>query len=449
MVVKMPLSILKDLVRRLIPFLVILGLLLIYTAYFNMHYEWYGISLVTRAYIFMLSFYIIFNYASIDIEERREAYMSAFGKTGAWRLFFHSRILPFIIIFLMTVLYAFTEYTDSKNWLLDSVLALLDGEFVNIIYYSLILLLVLKLKKNPGITVPLFVILSVSFYFLDQLAYESIQGGVGILVLKLLKVMILIYFLLFEFFSGSISYGLKGFIAVVLSGLLVSFSTGMLHLVYVQASRGDQAKIQTGFLLMKYGFAYPMSYLEQEILHAPDYQDFARLLEHAEHADTDFTYSTEEWKSLLFAQNVHMADLVSRYLLHEHVILSYTQLVRYAAEKSESADEKLEAATNFVKLTSRYCDGNEQDLMNRIKRGNEHFTLWGIGVIAQHRKIVYMPFLINYLTHIQSIYENAAYGALASITGKDPAGEFNRQVNDPGTILFFRDYYLQNRNNDI
>ncbi|MFW5769851.1 MAG: hypothetical protein ACOCX9_00300 [Spirochaetota bacterium] len=449
MVVKMPLSILKDLVRRLIPFLVILGLLLIYTAYFNMHYQWYGISLVTRAYVFMLAFYIIFNYASIDIEERREAYISAFGKTGDWRLFFHSRVLPFIVIFLMTVLYAFTEYTDSKNWLMNSVLALLDGEFANIIYYSLLLLLVLKLKKNPGITVPLFVILSVSFYFIDQLAYESVQGGAGILVLKLLKVIILIYFLLFEYFSDSISYTIKGFIAVIVSGLMVSFSAGVLHLVYVQASRGHQAKIQAGFMLMKYGFAYPMSYLQQKILNDPDYKEFARLLEYAEYADTDFTYSPEEWKSLLFAQNVHMADLVSRYLLHEHVILSYTQLVRYATEKSESPDEKLEAATNFVKLTSRYCDGNEQDLMNRIKRGNEHFTLWGLAVIAQHRKIVYVPFLIDYLTHIESIYENAAYGALVAITGKDPAGEFNRQVNDPGTILFFRDYYLQNRNSDI
>ncbi len=445
----MPLSILKDLVRRLIPFLVILGFLLVYTAYFNMHYEWYGISLVTRAYIFMLSFYIIFNYASIDIEERREAYASSFGESGSWRLFFHSRVLPFIIIMLMTVLYTFTEFTETKNWFLNSVLAMLHGEFANIIYYSLLLLLVLKLKKNPGITVPLFIILSVSFYFLDQVAYESIQGGVGILVLRFIKVMILTCFLLIEFFAAKISYAVKGSIAAILSVLMISFSVGMLHLIYVHASRGEYAKIQTGFTLMKYGFAYPMPYLQQEILREPGYQNFARLLEYAEYANTDFTYSAEEWKSLLFAENVQMADLVSRYLLHEQVVISYTQLVRYASEKSESPDEKLEGATNLMRLTARYCDGYETDLMNRIRRGNEHFTLWGLGVIAHHGKIMYMPFLINYLTHIQGIYENAAYGALVSITGKDPAVEYKRQVNDPKTILFFRDYYLQNRNSDI
>ena len=442
----MPLSILKDLVRRLIPFLLLLGLLLVYAAYFNMHYEWYGISLVTRAFIFMLSFYIVFNYASIDLEERREAYLQNFGKSGLWRLFFHSRVVPFLIIFFMTVLYTFTEYTGSENWFFDSMAALLNGEFANIIFYSLLLLLVLKMKKNPGYTVPLFVILSVSFFFLDQVIYDSIQGGTGILVMKAVKVILLVYLLLQEFFDGKIGMVVKGSFSILFSLVMISAVVWSFHLIYVHSERGGVAKAQAGFTLMEYGLGYPMPYLEEILLEKPSYRDFSRLIDYAEYSNAKFTYTAPEWKSLLFAENVQMADLVSEYLLHEQVVLSYEQLVQYAMEKSESPDEKLEGATNYIRLTARYCDGYEEDLMRRIHSGNEHFILWGLGVISHHKKLVYIPFLISYLTHVQSIYENAAYGALAAITGKDPAAEFNYQVNDPDTIIFFRNYYLQNRN---
>ena len=441
----MPLSILKDLVRRLIPFLVLLGLLLVFTAYFNMHYDWYGISLVTRAYIFMLSFFIVFNYASIDLEERKEAYPKNFGKSGLLRLFLHSRVVPFLIIFLISVLYTCTEYTGSENWFFNSVAAILDGEYVNIVFYSLLLLVVMKLKKNPGYTVPLFVILSVSFFFLDQVVYESIQGGTGILVMKGAKAILLAYLLLQEFFGRDIGMTAKGALSAVFSMLVIFAVAWSFHLVYVHSERGGEAKTQAGFTLMRYGMAYPMPYLQEIILEKPSYREFSTLIEYSEYSDAEFTCTASEWKSLLFAENVQMADLVSKYLLHEQVILSYEELVRYAMEKSLSPDEKLEGATNYIRLTARYCDGYEKDLMCRIRSGNEHFTLWGLGVISRHKKLEYIPFLVSYLTHVQSIYENAAYGALVAITGEDPAAQFNYQVNAPDTILFFRDYYMQNR----
>jgi len=119
--------------------------------------------------------------------------------------------------------------------------------------------------------------------------------------------------------------------------------------------------------------------------------------------------------------------------------------VSYAEKESMVPDSKVHEAVHFVALASRYIEGNEHDLIDRLQRGNDDFKLWGMAVLAQQRRIESIPVLLEYLTDININLSEGAYRALHKISGLDPKEHLNTKITDPAVYITFKDFYIQNR----
>ena len=174
-------------------------ILLVVLYFFNNNLRWDGISLIIRSYIFIFSFYVIFNFSLIDINFHYESYKEKYNSLANYMLFFITRLVPFLFIYFLTVLFALVEYTGKGNWPERPIIELINGRYSNILVYSLILLIILRIKKPPKITIPLFFILSVFYLFiLDKLIYSFVLSGIIISLIKIFKFISVVFFLSIE-----------------------------------------------------------------------------------------------------------------------------------------------------------------------------------------------------------------------------------------------------------
>jgi hypothetical protein len=140
-----------------------------------------------------------------------------------------------------------------------------------------------------------------------------------------------------------------------------------------------------------------------------------------------------------------MAERVSEYLADKNISVPYEKIMAYAAEKSGEPESKIMGAHSFIRLAAASLPGNEHDFEARLRTSGRRFVQWGIAVIAEQKNIAFMPLLMELLTDIDPGTAEAAYIALMRITGTDPREKLNRRINDAAVVVFFRDYYLQNR----
>jgi len=68
-------QLIKEQLRRINHFLIIMIPLFIVNALFNLRYDWGGVSLIAKVYIMVLSFYIIFIFSQIDVSDYRNDYV--------------------------------------------------------------------------------------------------------------------------------------------------------------------------------------------------------------------------------------------------------------------------------------------------------------------------------------------------------------------------------------
>jgi len=158
--------IIKEQLRRVNNFLIILIPLFIVNALFNLKYDWGGVSVIARIYIMVLSFYVVFIFSQINSKNYESEYTARFGWKGKYYLFFILKIFPFVFIYLLTIVFTLINYINTPEWPLEPVYRLLDGRYSNTIIYALILFLVLKKKKRPGISIPFFTLRQIKYFIL-------------------------------------------------------------------------------------------------------------------------------------------------------------------------------------------------------------------------------------------------------------------------------------------
>ena len=414
---------------------------------FNLNYHWYGVSLIVRSYLFIFSFYLIFNYASIKANRFIEVYRGKYGKKGEWLLFLEIRIVPFIIIYLTTVIFTFIDYARYPDWPLNPVFSLLNGRFSNIIIYSLILLLILKIKKSPNITIPLFLIISVAFFFIDKMVYTLFTGGYPIILFKLIKISFFIFFLCYEFFGSRWKivrlavYSLfTGFIS-----LLLVFSIIISGFLF--SGNSSYHKRETGLILLKSGFSFPLPELMTSTIKMSDTKLFVKILFYAKRYNFRLVYNSSEWEYLLSSSSITAADQIAEYMLDRNVKLRYDIIVSLAERWSLDNKDDLQNAPHIVTLATFAIRGNETDFIKRIRRSNIRFKLWAITVLAEGKSMESVPFLLMYLVSLDRQLSQEAYLALKRITGIDPKRELGKRINDPDVLSAFKKYYLINKNN--
>ena len=430
--------------REISVFIYTLILLLIFNLYFNLNYSWYGVSLILRVYLFVLSFYLIFIFASLDILELKNQYREKFGGKGYLILFLETRIAPFLLIYLFLILFTIIDYIRIQDWPWNPVLSLLNGRYSNTIIYSWLLLIILRLKKKLSITIPLFISILFIYGALDKVIYSVLDSGIAISGIKFFKILIFLFFLIIEFFNNIPKCTI---ISLILT-LCIFFSNVSIFSVIFKYSEAQsfQSK-ESGLYLLRMGYTYPLGKLTNLVFKSKDYDLLGKLLSISDRYNIEIKYSKNEWDHLLFSGSVENADVISGYILNKNFDFSYEKIISFAEQQSKNELSSLENATNFILLSSRYFIGHENDFLDRIKKANKKFKLWGMRILAENKSIESIPLLITFTTDIDETIANNSYNALKIITAMDPAATLDKNKNDPDIIEIFKKYYLKYSHN--
>lgn len=430
--------------KRVSVFIYILLVLIAFTILFNLYSRWEGISLIVRVYIYVFSFYLIFNFSTANLDRYESRYQVRFGKWAEEVLFFEVRVLPFILIYCIIILFAMADGVRREEWPWSVLMNLLSGGYVNLMVYALFLLFVLKLKKDPFFTIPIFLALCVLYFYLDLLIDSVLSGGLALQLMLLLKFVIFFFFIFVEFFVRRRLYKLFSTAAVV-SLVFYVFYIGSYKNVFNATTPGSYPNTVSGLHLLRLGFSSPVVQLQEHLKASPDIGVLRSLIVYSKANRVKLLYADSEWEKLMFHGGIEMADMVAEYLHNENIKISYRGIIKFAESVSEAPDAQLENWSNFIKIAAKNIKGNERDFRARLGSGNKKFIQWCIAVAGETSSLEYVPVLLEYLTSIDINLSETAYISLTRITGLDPREKLNRRKNDPAVLMAFKEYYLHNR----
>ncbi|MFH0976831.1 MAG: hypothetical protein V1874_13685 [Spirochaetota bacterium] len=428
--------------REISVFIITFIFLLIFNLYFNFNYSWYGVSVIVRAYLFVLSFYLIFIFASIEINQLKKEYADKYGRKGIFLLFAETRILPFLLIYIFTIIFTLIDYIRVQDWPWNPLLSLLNGRYSNTVIYSWLLLIVLSLKKKLSIRILLFLSILFIYGILDKVIYSVIDTGIAITGIKLIKIILFLFFLINEFFNNIRN---SAILSVVLS-IFIFFSTvSCFSVFFKQSEEKSFQKKEAGLIFLRMGFTFPLEKLKNLAVKTSDKGLLKEVLFFSSRYSIDVKYSREEWEDMLLSGSVESADTISSYLIRNNIDVSFEKILSYADTVSETELNNLDKAENFIKLAAKYLVGHEKDLLLKLKNSSKVFKLWSMRVLTENKSIESIPYLLNFITDIDENIANSAYDALKIITNIDTVAVFDQEKNDPETIAIFKKYYLKYR----
>ncbi len=429
--------------KRMGLFIILLVILLLYNLYSKLFFNWYGIDLIVRSYSFLFSFLCIFNYTHIDSKSYTSLYTTRHPGYAHLIIFFESRIIPFLLIYFIAMLHTLIDYINNNSWPYSAYIAILDGRYTNIIFYSLILFVVLRYKIKPSIAVPLFVGGSIAFYIVDKFIYTNLTAGFAIVSVKLIKLTVLIGVLVFEYFH--VNFPQLFLTAIVTACILFSGTIGTYIFLYSTVKHAHVKK-EIQFKLLRYGIPFKINELKNYVLTQRQYNDYQLFLRYSSVLGLPVNFTDEEWNSLLFSENTQMADEVASVLLKKSIAIPFNSIIDYAYSMSFKQNEKLQSAGNLSRLAARFADGNEKTIIATFEKGNISLKIWIMSVMGNHKKIIYLPVLLPYCADTNTTLATTAYSTLVQITGKNPSAERNIPINDPQVLKVFKDFYFQSSN---
>ena len=437
-------SLFSSRLRGIAVFVYVLFFLLALNLFFNLNYSWEGLTLIVRIYIYIFSFYLVFTFSSINIDLFEDIYRERFGPPGEQILFLEARVAPLLLIYLVIILFTIIAGVKHPEWPWAQIIEVLNGRYSNLVVYSLFLLFVLKLRKDPFVTIPLFLGMCVVYFYLDMAVDSLAAGRVLVHPMMIVKFIIFFFFLFVEFFARRNPLKLL-VTAIIVSMASYLLSIGSYRLIFATAPEHSFRKRESGLQLLSMGFTSPLMELKGDLLRNPNGNYFRAVLTYSREYGIDMDFSDDEWEALLFSGSVEMADLISEQIMNMNVPLRYESLIGFALEKSAHGDPGLQNAANFSKITARHVPGNEDDFRRKIAGSGREFARWGLAVLGDGPDRENIPFLIEYLANTDSSLAEVAYTSLQRITGLDPRSVLNRRMNDPDVMAAFRDYYRQNR----
>lgn len=428
--------------KKLTTFFIILIFLFLLNIFFNVNYQWDGISIIVRVYIFLLSFYMVSNIASLDVESLKKEYFGKNGFAGTLYLFFQIRLAPVIVIYLLTFLYGLVDHIGSFFWPGLPIVNLLNGGYANTVIYSVILLMILKMKRDPQVTIPVFLAVSV-FYLLvlDKLVYIYFSDGMAVSLIKLVKYSLFFFFLFYEFFykkNRLFHFALSG----IISGVFIHGMVTMLLLLFVAFQPGDSyVYYHASRRLLKSGYYYHLKDFERNIIEYKYYNAVDDFLKYSKIYKNDIEYSSRDWQEVIENSSPATVDSLLQYLSTRSVELDYKFIVNYVIENINKKEGQLSQSENITHYAAQYLDKNREYLFQAIEKESRIVKVWGMRVVGVARDIKSMPWLIDKLSSFDTEDSVNAYGALKKITGIDPARGENLQANSPEVIARFRQFY--------
>jgi len=433
-------QIIKEQLGKINHFLIIIIPLFIVNAIFNLKYNWGGVSAIARVYIMVLSFYLIFIFSQISVSEYEPKYIARYGRKGKYYLFFVLRIFPFLFIYALTIIFTVINYLNVPSWPLEPLFRVLDGRYSNTIFYSLILFLVLKQKKRPGISIPLFIIFSIIYFVADHELYAIFEPGPGVILIKLIKYFVFIFVLIYGYSKGKWVL-LKSIILSFIIGSLSYFTVlSILVFSFFISHPGSPALTISGRILLKSGFVYTLDKLQKNVLEHGTYSDIENIFQAIETYGKESTYTAGEMESIIRKNSIESVDYIFNYLNKKKIKLNFETVKQYAIEKLPDAPSDAARLTYFARHLSLYYPENKKDFFELYKSGKDSMKIIVLISLSDTKDADAVNFLIDKVTSVELLRAETAYNSLVKITGKDPSAQLKKSKNDIDVIAFFRDY---------
>jgi hypothetical protein len=443
-------SIVNDQIKKATTFIYILILLFIINIISVIKFKWDVIPIIVNVYLFVFSFYLIFNFSLIDIPPLKEEYRKIYHRFGRTILFAKTRVIPFVIIYIITAIYTLINFLDKDHWPWNPILELLDGRFSNTVFYSLILLIILKFNRRPRITVFLFVAGAALYFLIYQLVYYFSPSGAVISGLKFFQIAVALIMLIYEFISDKITIDKKKITKSVAAGVLIgifmySSFAGIHYLIYRFSSFASYPQSRSAQILMRLGYSFPLKNFKSIVIETSDPYLLYDLIHYSRAYNRPLSLTSSEWENLILSGSMEVANVIAFYIHSVNITLSYQQIISYAERRSVDSGESLVNSTFYIRYASRYCENNIGDLIKKYAKGNRYFKLWVIRVTAESKCYASIPFLTRLLTDIDPVRSQEAYASLAKITGLDPAKDQNGRINSPPVAVAFNEFYQDYR----
>jgi hypothetical protein len=369
-------------------------------------------------------------------------YLQVYGNKGRFLLAFERRVFPFILIFLITLVYTVIDYIRDENWPWNPLLLLLSGRYSNLISYSLILYFILNIRKKPTIAIPVFVLISFVYFFGDSWFYETFPIGYPVSGYRILKFSAVAFVLLFDD-----PFNLKKNFKRGLFSLCIGVSTygalvGLYYGGYSFSENSYHLHKRTGLNLAKMGFSFPIKSLQKDVIAKKDAGAFGDIYRYSTYYSIDPEYTDEDLRKILFSQKSQKANEVAGYIVLMNRTLPYNLIIKYIQDRLNTGDNAILSAENITVLCAHSISEKENDFIEKIS-GNPELAVWGIRVLRKSGSFRAMPYLIRQLPNLNDQISVEAYDALKDISGIDPAAKISgNKINTPEVIRDFKALYL-------
>ena len=438
--------------KKITTFVYILILLYIINIISILKFKWDVIPIIVNVYLYVFSFYLIFNFSLVDIPPLKEEYRSIHPRIGIILLFIKTRIVPFVIVYATTVIYTLINFLDKEHWPWGPFLELLDGRYSNTVFYSLILLIILKFNRRPKITLLLFVAGAAIYFLIYQLVFLFTPSGAIMSGWKFFQITLAIIMVIFEFVAERFVWDRKKILrsigAGTVMGLLMYLSfAGTLTWIYKFEPFASFQQARAGQILLRLGYSFPLNNFKSIVTETSDPYLLYDLIYYSRAYGRPINISPAEWENFILSGSMEVANIISFYLQTLNITVSYSQIISYAERQSIDSGEILVNGTFYIRYASRYCEENIQDMIARYAKGNRYFKIWLIRVTAESKCLPAIPFLISILTDVDPVLSQEAYASLSKICDMDPAKAPDTRINSPSVIIKFNEFYRRSRTN--
>ncbi|OHD65698.1 MAG: hypothetical protein A2176_13770 [Spirochaetes bacterium RBG_13_51_14] len=443
-------SIVTDQFKKITTFVYILIILFIINVISNLNFKWDVIPIIVNVYLYVFSFYLIYNFSLLEIHPLKDEYRSGYRRFGVLILFIKTRIVPFVIIYSNTVIYTLINFVDKEHWPWNPILELLDGRFSNTVFYSLILLIILKFNRRPKITLLLFVAGAALYFLIYQLVFLFSPSGATMSGLKFFQITLALILLIYEFMADRFVFDKKKILKSIGFGVLIgifiySSFVGSLVTIYKFKPFASFPQARSGQILMRLGYSFPLNDFKSIVTETSDPYLLYDLIYYSREYHRHLTITPTEWENLILSGSMEVANIIAFYIQNLNITVSYQQIISYAERQSIESGETLLNSVFYTRYTSQYCEENIGDMTERFASGNQFFKIWIIRVTAESKCISAIPFLLTLVTDIDPVLAQEAYTSLTKICGIEPAKDLDLPINSPQVIVKFNEFYQRSR----
>jgi hypothetical protein len=427
-------------IQSVFPFLIILLLLSVLTLIAPYYMDWPITSNVFIMYNIAFSFYYVYIAASDDSSYD----IKKSTKFDKIKFIFETRVFPFLVVYLIGVVSSAVLHRGAvlEN---GAFLIFFDDTTANLVIYSAVLFYMYRLGKKPFITIPLFIAISYSLYYINNTFYDTVLAGHIVVIYKSVKNLWISFFVFWDF-KKNIKALLKSlFFALLLSVLFMS-SLIAAYSITAEYSKSEIIKFEYNLKLAHYGSEKSIQKAAESAFQLEDIELIERLYPYVQYYTSKLDVQQLQWNKMLYINDLKKSDITALYMLKEGVTIDPGKMIDYALKSTKTTSYKLSEMDNLARLTAQSITDSTTvtSLIATMDNHGKEYMLWVMKVLSEAGNCEAIYTLLNYLPEFDSEISYNAFRALRTLTGVKPDQEQDTPYNSVKSIKMFTDYYQEN-----